>query len=71
MTTATRSEQLRAAIIAFAQSLLPFLVLVGVITWTSDVIAACMLVVSNSLTMFFLFLPNRTPQPPPSTTQGP
>lgn len=55
----THSEQLRAAFIAVIQSLLPFLVLVGVIHWTSDTIAACMLVVTNVVTTLFLLLPNK------------
>lgn len=63
----TRSEQLRATIIAVVQSLLPFLVLIGVVDWTADTIAACMLVVTNVVTMVFLLLPNRASDvnPPP------
>lgn len=57
--TATRSEQLRAAFIAIAQSALPFLVLVGAVDWTSDTIAAAMLVVTNVTTFAFLLLPNK------------
>lgn len=53
-----RSEQLRAAIIAVVQSLLPALVLLNVIDWTSDTIAAVMLVVTNITTLAFLLLPN-------------
>ena len=61
MSTPSSSEQLRAAIIAFVQSLLPFFVLVGVIDWTSETIAACMLAVTNATTVFFLLLPNKAP----------
>lgn len=63
MNTGTRSEQIRAAIIALAQSLFPALVLLGVIDWTSDTIAAVMLVVTNLVTMFFLLLPNKPTAP--------
>lgn len=59
MPTPTRSEQLRATIIAFIQSLLPFLVLIHALTWTSDTIAACMLAVTNATTLAFLLLPNK------------
>ena len=61
--TATKSEQIRAAIIAVIQSLLPALVLLHVIDWTSDTIAAVMLVVTNTVTLFFLLLPNAEPKP--------
>ncbi len=55
----TRSEQIRAAIIAMIQSLFPALVLLGVISWTSDTIAAVMLVVTNVVTLGFLLLPRK------------
>jgi len=66
MNTGTKSEQIRAAIIALAQSIFPVLILLGAIDWTSDQIAAVMLVVTNFLTVFFLLLPNKTTPP-----QGP
>lgn len=54
----TRSEQIRAAIIALANAVLPFLVLVGAITWSAETISAFMLVVTTTITLFFLLLPN-------------
>lgn len=59
----TRSEQIRAAIIAVAQSLFPALVLLNVIDWTSTTIAAVMLVVTNIVTLFFLLLPRNDASP--------
>lgn len=43
----TRTNALIAAGIAVVNSLLPFLVLIGVLTWTSDQMAGAYLVVSN------------------------
>ena len=60
MNTGTKSEQIRAAIIAVIQSLLPALVLLNVVHLTSDAIAAIMLVVTNTVTLAFLLLPNAT-----------
>lgn len=45
-----KQNAIAAGIISIVQSVLPFLVLVGVINWTSDTIAACMLVVTNVVT---------------------
>lgn len=45
-----KSNAIAAGVIATIQSVLPFLVLVGVLDWTSDTIAACMLVVTNLVT---------------------
>lgn len=59
----TRSEQIRAALIAMIQSLFPALVLLGIIDWTSDTIAAVMLVVTNAVTLGFLLLPRNTDSP--------
>lgn len=71
MATPTNSEQLRAAVIAFVQSLLPFLVLVGIISWTSDTIAACMLVVTNATTLGFLLYPNKKAAEAPVAAPAP
>ena len=49
-----KSEQIRAAIIAVVQSVFPALVLLNVIDWTSDTIAAVMLVVTNVVIPLFL-----------------
>ena len=46
----------RAAAIAFVQSLFPVLVLTGIVSLTSDQIAAVMLAVSNGLTLLMLVL---------------
>ena len=60
-----KSAQIRAAIIAVVQSVFPALVLLNVIDWTSDTIAAVMLVVTNVVTLTFLLLPNApTPEVP-------
>ncbi len=48
--TLTRTNALVAAGIAFVNSVFPFLVLVGVLDWTPETIAAAYLVVSNLLT---------------------
>lgn len=60
---ATKSEQVRAGIIALIQSILPALVLLGVVDWTSDTIAAVMLVVTNAVTLTFLLLPTAPTAP--------
>lgn len=50
------TDEIRAAVIAVAQSLLPALVLLGVLDWTEDQIAAVMLVVVNAITLGFLLV---------------
>lgn len=50
-----RLNQINAAVIALIQSLFPALVLLGVIDWSSDTIAAVMLVVTNTVTLIGLF----------------
>lgn len=50
----TRINQINAAVFAVVQSLVPALVLLGVLSWTTDQVAAVMLVVSNTLTLIGL-----------------
>ncbi len=59
----TKSEQIRAGVIAFIQSLLPVLVLAGVVSLDDKAQAGIMLAVTNAVTLFFLFLPNKVEPP--------
>lgn len=52
------TDKIRAAIIATIQSLIPVLILLGVVDWTSDQVAIVMLFITNAVTMLFLLLPN-------------
>ena len=67
--TLTRNNALVAAIIATVNSVFPFLVLVGVLDWSADTIAAAMLVVTNTVTMGGLMFSgtpaSNTPPPGP------
>jgi len=47
----SRINQINAAVFAVVQSLIPALILLGVLNWTPDTIAAVALVVSNTLTL--------------------
>lgn len=58
--TGTRLNQINAAIFAVVQSLIPALVLAGVLSWTDTTIAAVMLVVSNTLTLVGLIFAQST-----------
>lgn len=57
------TDKARAAVIATIQSLLPVLILLGVVNWTSDQVAIVMLFVTNAVTTGFLLAPNPTPPP--------
>lgn len=48
------NDKLNAAIIAFVNSLLPFLVLTHIIHWDADTISSFMLVIPNFLTVLGL-----------------
>lgn len=66
-----QQNNIAAGIIAIVQSLLPFLVLIHVLHWTSDTIAAAMLVVTNIVTTAGLIFANKQTAtalstPPPS-----
>lgn len=61
MPSPSRSEQLRAAVIAVINSLLPVLVLTGIVSLDEDAQAGIMLAVTNAVTLFFLLLPNKAP----------
>ncbi len=61
MTSPTLSEQRRAALIAAANALIPFLVLTDAINLSSEALASSGIVVTTIVTAFFLFLPNKTP----------
>ena len=52
------TDKIRAAIIATIQSLIPVLILLGVVNWSADQIAIVMLFVVNAVTTLFLLLPN-------------
>lgn len=49
--TLTQQNTIGAAVTAFIGNLLPFLVLVGVLDWGGETIAAAMLVVNSFVTM--------------------
>lgn len=49
------NDELRAAIIAIAQSLFPVLNLTGILELTSDEISIVMLFITNIITTVFLF----------------
>jgi hypothetical protein len=54
--TGSRLNQLNALIFALVQSLVPVLILTGVVSWTDTTIAAVMLVVTNTLNLIgFVF----------------
>lgn len=46
----TRTNALIAGVMAIVNSLFPALILLGVVDWTPDQVAAVVLVISNSLT---------------------
>ena len=46
----SRLNALIAGLMAIVNSVFPFLILIGVLHWTADEIAACVLVISNVLT---------------------
>lgn len=49
--TGSRLNQINAAVFAVIQSLIPALILLGVLDWTTDTTAAVLLVVTNTLTL--------------------
>lgn len=49
--TGSRLNQINAAVFAVVQSLIPALILLGVLDWTADTTAAVLLVVTNTLTL--------------------
>jgi len=68
--TLTKANAIGAAVIALANSVFPFLVLIGVLHWDGDDVAAAMLVVTNLVTLgglIFASTPvtNTPVQPPP------
>lgn len=68
-----KQNAIAAGIISIVQSALPFLVLVGVINWTSDTIAAAVLVTTNIVTTAgYLFAQSQKPvlAPLPGTQPG-
>lgn len=46
----TKSNAIVAGLISIANSVFPFLILVGALHWSSDTVAAAMLVVTNTVT---------------------
>lgn len=49
--TGSRLNQVNAAVFAVIQSLIPALILLGILDWTADQTAGVLLVVSNTLTL--------------------
>lgn len=47
----TTSDKVAAAVIAFVGNLLPFLVILHVLTWTGDTVASAMLVVNSTVAL--------------------
>jgi len=52
----TRANTVIAAVMAVVNSLFPFLIVIGVLNWTGEQTAACILVISNLVTLGGLFL---------------
>lgn len=67
--TITKPNAIAASLIAVANSIFPFLVLVGLLHWTSDTIAAAILVIGNLVNfggLLFSAVPaSNTPPPTP------
>lgn len=63
----TTQDKIAAAVIAFVGNLIPFLVVLHVLMWTGDTVAACMLVVNSAVTLGgLLFQSVKAPVAPPS-----
>jgi hypothetical protein len=54
--TKAKYDAIAAAVIALIQSIFPVLILTGAVDWTSDTIAAVMLVVTNTVTLLGVML---------------
>ena len=69
----TTQDKIAAGVIATLGSLFPFLVVLHVLTWTGDTVAACMLVVNNAVALGGLIFqsvqhrPTVVPAPPAPT----
>jgi hypothetical protein len=67
----TTYDKIGAGVIGFVGNLIPFLIVLDVITWTGKTVGACMLVVNSTVTLGGLIFQSVQHKPAVSPTQAP